>query len=397
MPADDQRQTEPPETYALARRGLPLPQPVASVLRAPWLPAMLRRRALPVEARVIPLPAINGNGLDEGAQDPNEPELAADFADSGAGVGHTSSASGPTHSESVSNEASPSTASTSEVAAPVPPLSGTHTSEPRPSMPNTYHTAPIADSRSLVDSETQRKPAIVATNTPGRHRSGAEYIVSDRRETSFDGVHTPSRPVAREHAGDMALPVQATPMTTGALLGQETSRSRGDLGVRPPGPCGSAQGLAEVDIATGRQSTAGPDIPTPLPSERVTTTLSIRDDSVIANRSAVARAPMPVMGLPVAVADRVTHASRSDGSAARPAPRPLEAAELAALQAAPAAAARPLRIDRVQVMVQTSSAASPRPQPGPPVAAASPSPSSPRANAPVAYRNPWSSYFARRD
>lgn len=398
MPADDRTPTEPAEAYALARRGLPLPRATTSVLRAPWLPAPLRRRAVPVGARIVPLPAlVEMPGLDEhqALAEPATSAMDAETMDAELPQPRDALASpGDTHLRDAASEFLP-LPSDARAAQPVPvqhataaetAIAGSDASPPSMSPVRTAAGEVAASATAPARVTVPALPADVRDREP----TPSSAILS----TDATAAATASRDTLR---ADATVTIAASPQA--AREPEDVRHVRGDVAggaapsrVQAPAPIVDTQVMGSSSsprtVAARPPSTsASSSVPLPAPASA---SASAAWSSVSA-KSLVTAPAAATMGLPspplLAAAS-----PRADEPVLRAPRAPLAATELAALQAPLPPAPRQLRIDRVQVTVQVPATATSRSQP----TTAMPAPT-PRSAAPAAFRNPWSSYFSRRD
>ncbi|MDX2298426.1 MAG: hypothetical protein NW204_01750 [Xanthomonadaceae bacterium] len=398
MPADDRTPTEPAEAYALARRGLPLPSATTSVLRAPWLPAPLRRRAVPVGARIVPLPAlVEMPGLDE-HQALAEPATSATDAE-------TMDAELPQPRDAL---ASPGDMHLRDAASEFLPLpSDARAAQPVPVQHATAAETAIAGSDasppSMSPARTAAGEVAASVTAPARVTVPALPAHVRNREPTSPGaiLSTDATAAATVSRGtlraDATVTIAASPQA--AREPEDVRHVRGDVAggaapsrVQAPAPIVDTQVMGSSSsprtaAARPPSTSASSSVPLPAPASA---SASAAWSSVSA-KSLVTAPAAATMGLP-SPPHLAAASPRADEPVLRAPRAPLAATELAALQAPLPPAPRQLRIDRVQVTVQAPATATSRSQP----TTAMPAPT-PRSAAPAAFRNPWSSYFSRRD
>lgn len=368
-----ERDGQPPtaERYVLARQGLPLPRTLASVPRAPWLPAAVRSRALPSQARVLPLPPLAEPKWDEAFP----PEAAAPPLSPMPQAAQSITPETSPHADAVPPGQAPS--------APVSIASGRGKAMPRDIPTPDPRPAP---EEAMAVAPPQRRMTQVVTSAVPAPCSPLDHRDQDRQAV----VAVPEALVAdpqRAPHPDQETGIAAT----------------------------VAPGLVASGLPSQRFSTADSDVrhdrtSTPIGADRIApcTVASASDDNLPAPPTGARPSPTPAppitrspgadalvrtMGAPfMAVESAMVPAPVAPGARSVASPKPLGAAELAALHR-PAPTPRSVRIDRVQVVVQATAASAPRPSGAPDAIPAPPS----RASAPQGFRSPWSSYFTRRD
>lgn len=398
MPADDRTPTEPAEAYALARRGLPLPRATTSVLRAPWLPAPLRRRAVPVGARIVPLPAlVEMPGLDEhqALAEPATSAMDAETMDAELPQPRDALASpGDTHLRDAASEFLP-LPSDARAAQPVPvqhataaetAIAGSDASPPSMS--------PARTATGEVGPPTTAPARVTVLALPADVRDREPTPSSATLSADATAAATVSRDALR---ADATVTIAASPQA--AREPEDVRGVRGDVarGAAPsrmqaPAPIVDTQVMGSSSsprtVAARPPSTsASSSAPLPAPASASAPAAW----SSVSAMSLVTAPTAATMGLP-SPPHLAAASPRADEPVLRAPRAPLAATELAALQAPLPPAPRQLRIDRVQVTVQAPATATSRSQP----TTAMPAPT-PRSAAPAAFRNPWSSYFSRRD
>lgn len=402
MPADDRTPTEPAEAYALARRGLPLPRATTSVLRAPWLPAPLRRRAVPVGARIVPLPAlVEMPGLDERQALAERATSAMDAETMDAELPQPRDAlasPGDMHLRDAAPEFSPllhdahaaQAVPVQHATAAETAIAGSDASPPSMS--------PARTATGEVGPPTTAPARVTASAPPARARDRGPTSPGAILSTDATAAATASRDALRADAtATPAAPPAASPQAEREH--EEVRDVRGDVAggaapsrVQAPAPIVDTQVMGSSSsprtVAARPPSTsASSSVPLPAPASA---SASAAWSSVSA-KSLVTAPAAATMGLP-SPPHLAAASPRADEPVLRAPRAPLAATELAALQAPLPPAPRQLRIDRVQVTVQAPATATSRSQP----TTAMPAPT-PRSAAPAAFRNPWSSYFSRRD
>lgn len=382
MSADRNEQTPATEGYALARRGLPLPQSAATVSRATWLPAAMRSRALPVQASVTSFSTAAEEETEEWIDADSEipQSLSPPRNEDTLAAVASADATLPQH-PSLAPELRAEQARTPDDArasnAMVAPVQNPGLDAP---------TTPASVSRSSIDAELPNAPV-----TP-QHAARSGEIIADSMVLGSMGQGNAF--VLRE---DGALQVDTSPTVFDAMLEPDhfntpspvetvrphESKSRVSNEIRPelvgPEPtkanAQSDQSLASTTRAAAT-SISAPQLPAP-----ASMAFANKQDDV----------HVQMMGLAAASLDSAQPRAPANE---RPAPAShIGDGELAALLAPTPAAARTVRIDRVQVAVQAPAPAA-LPPPSTPARTSEPPLRTPPA---PSFRNPWSSYFTRRD
>lgn len=421
--SDRDATAETKEPYALARCGLPLRGIAPAAPRARWLPPVVRAQA--VQTSRVTEPTIDeANPLDDSEFDPfaiAAPSAAPSpqFAPSPL-IRDASAVLSIIADEGFEREAPasmPSRAIFDSADDPAPRIS--------PEIADT----PAAE---------MRRPRVSVANEPSTQPSARDPFAPIGHDMSAmtDG----GMPSASPMAVDVSAPSE-TMRTAAAPDGANTSTPRGAIASRereialiaPMAPIASSSPIAmasprgvvsdarQVDSAPVRITDSNipdadahfPDSATqaldPPHGETATSHPSRDIDEARNNARAPSRAALRhetvEMGTPSAA---LPMPRESGDTQARTfaTPRPLDAAQIAALlspiAASNAANGPSVTIDRVQVTVQTPAAARPAAMPAPQAsasaqrqAAASGSRNSSYQN--PGYQNPWASYFARRD
>lgn len=386
------------ETFALARRGLPLAQANAALPRAPWLPAALRSRAqalragtplaMPPEptdvAADAELDAVTA-GADMAADAAREPALDAIPAGSPG-----SAASTVNQVAQASSSIPPRGASAARATMPEAPPTAT----PR-AAPDRQAAAPAPRAAAEPDAmPTGRPPArtaapagIDAAPAATAMPAASPAVAGGAAAPGVDPQALPARvQTSAGRAAQGATRTQTVPATAhthdeaqrGETPRNETQGDNPWRGDTRPGPArrpDETDARAEIRAPAAPQpdkprSTGGGDVP------------RAAQDAVPSAAKAAEPHSEPELTTPPPAVPMGWPAS------AQPARRESSLERLLA----PAEAAVPrLSIERIEVNVEA-----PRPAPASVSAPAAPLPRPAPAPAP-AYRNPWSSYFARRD
>lgn len=360
------------EGFALARHGLPLSGALPSLPRAAWLPMAVRGSTfgLPV------LPARAQSAADDTDEDDIDLDAAAVVS---AGERSVRGGSDDPHFAQAPHRVGP--------AADVPG------GGLAPAQPSTIDSlGPASASASVTGAVRAAGEALLpfvsrhargpGADTP-EARDPQDWALPDalrppaprtvQAETGLTPAPSPARPHADPQRHEM--PTRHVPSARAAeTVSASASASHGEaaLPVQPAvqqRPLAPAPPVASPAPARGALQKAGAHaVPAATDSRR-----SAEPRTII------------VMGLP----DAPTAARRGPASPARPA-----IPDLADLLGPPAEAMRSVRIDRVQVSLQTSA----QPPAGVSVAAAPPaSRAAASTTSARAYRNPWASNHARRD
>ncbi|HEY0502496.1 MAG TPA: hypothetical protein VGD42_03285 [Lysobacter sp.] len=365
MSADRDPQGPVAERYALARHGLPLPRSASSVPRAPWLPAAVRGRALPSSPRALPIPLLVQADTEE-AFDPGtaivRPPSFAHASDAGA---VTTAAS------------TDATLPQRDSASPRMPV---HQDEATPAHMPIVQAMPAQPDAPVRSTQALRAPGDLATPPPAT----AVRQDAHRDDAIGDPTRMRDRPLGHESRAPDGEASNASHTTEHRSAGPSFPTAEISVVASDPRPADRIEWTA----------TATPGDRVPAPVEAIAATPAVASQARDAPQIPVVQGgtQVHVMGLAAAPLDPAqTRANPAAGE--RPERvRQIGAAELSALQAPSPAPARSVRIDRVQVTVQAPVASGPRP-PAPAAMPVTP----PRAPAQPGFRNPWSSYFTRRD
>ena len=359
-----------PESFALARHGLPLSGALPSLPRAAWLPAAVRGSSFGLPAAV---------GVEPAADDTDEDEIDLDGDAMVSVTGRSERAAfDDPHLAKPSQGVGPASSS---------PGGGRG-----PALPS------AADLHSLAGAGSSLATALTAagaTPLPAVHRN-SHGTGGENTEPGGPG----ERPLA-----DALQPPAPRPVQAAAGLNPAQSLARQQAGLQrhdePLQRAPSSRGAEAASAAHGepalpmqaavQQHPLAPP-PTVTPSASATaaapSALPMADARAVRAVPESRRAAEPrttiVMGLP----DAPATAMRGPAAPASPA-----MPDLAGLLAPPAAATRTVRIDRVQVSLQTA----PQPPTGASVAAAPPLLRGAAPTGARAYRSPWVSNHARRD
>jgi hypothetical protein len=362
------------ETFALARRGLPLAGRERGTLRGGWLPTAARRPALAAQVPV-PMPAspVAGTMPSPGA----EPW----WAEAAEWVPREQAIDPPVVRQS------PSTAGAVPVTAPIAGLAA-DTAAAVPVQDPTGH--PVAEMPPQVDasparlvhthgvfgpgsSDAQAVPSLEG-GIPPRHRAAPPVPMAaaqslpatDTARPSADPPTEapPSRTSPPRHGTRVAAEVEAMPAGPSASPAFDAPpRPTGTQADHPSGPAAHAM-PAQAAAAPGA---VVPRAPEHAPPQR----------------------PASPRNAPPTLTERQPMGE--------PGPRPVLARVVPPTDIADLLAPRPQRppelsIDRISVTVQAAPAAAPAAAAAPATAAAAP-----RGSPAHSYRNPWSGYHARRD
>ncbi len=379
------------EGYALARRGLPLPHSAASVSRAPWLPAVMRSRALPVHTSVSMLATAAQEETDDWIDADNEipQSLSQPHNERRAAVVASADVTllqRPSFAPELGVEQArtPDDVRASHaVAAPV--------QNSKPDAPTT----PASISRSSIDAALPNAPA-----TQWHPAHSGEVVTDSVEHGSIEHGSMRHASMGQGNAftlhGDGALQVQPPSTGSGARLDpdhfnapspvrryESESRVSNEIRlekIRPERTQANAQ--PDQSLAPSRLAAATPS----------TAQQSLAPTSMaLTGRQHDGQVQMQAMGLATASHDSAQRAPERE----RPAPAPqIGASELAALLAPAPTAPRTVRIDRLQVAVQVSTPAGPGSASSAPAQAPEQQMRTPAA---PSFRSPWSSYFTRRD
>lgn len=379
MSADRPAQAAP-ERYALARHGLPLPRSSASVPRAPWLPAAVRGRAV---AASVPVPDPR---LDEGfASFEDDPQTGNGFESSARGADGQDARDVVARAPDDVRDAQssrPATAGRVTEDAPQP-----RQAAPRiPSQPDSPETFPQMQQRMREESLAPVGSAHPVPNDSAEPARTAALVPGAVPQPSPEGM-----PHSRDRAG--VITTDASPANvSGADASAAVSTNR--LPTAKPAASGTVDDpKVDAPSAIGTQASA------PRPFAFDTARSFIAAMTMPSQGDATLTPAVPTktrahdMGPAFGHPDAPEGTTTADRGERFDAVRAIDAATLAALQAPAAPPARSVRIDRVQVTVQSPAPPAARAATPLPAAAAAPA----RAATPSRSRNPWSSYFIRRD
>lgn len=411
--SDRDAAAETKEPYALARRGLPLRGLAPSVPRAHWLPPLARTQPLPVAPHAPEPVRADASLPEDDVFDPfaidapvsmPTPQAAASPLIRDAGTALSIIAD-----EGFERAAPPSTPS-------LAPSSSVEIASP-----------PSANPQATDASETERaRSAQNVANSPSIRHPIREAVARADREISATTTRSMAKPAAID-AFDASVSeprnvVVSEPIAIPAARGAIASRERDAASSAPTTPSSrAATPSPQVAVSDPRSTDDAPagaiasvsasasmssfkamprtrDVEPvaaasmPLPRE----TTEVRD-AAERPTAATLRHETIEMGAPAEVPP-ISRETSDAQTRALATPRPLDAAQIASLLAPPPAsnanAGPSVTIDRVQVTVQSPATVRPA---APAAAAAQPAAASSRAAASPTYRNPWASYFARRD
>jgi hypothetical protein len=411
--SDRDAAAETKEPYALARRGLPLRGLAPTAPRAHWLPPLARTQPLSTASHAPEPIRAEASLPDDDVFDPfaidapismPTPQAAASplIHDAGTALsiiadeGFERAASPPLPSRALSSSA--------EIASPL---------SANPQETDASQTEGSRPARNVANEPSIRNP-IPETFAPADGEiptTAARSMAMPAATDAFDASTTETRHVA------VSEPT-AIPAARGAIASRERDAASGapaaplsraamtspQVAVSDPRSVDDAPASAIASVAASARTPASetmsrtrdvePVATAPMPPRRQTA--EVRDG---AERRAAAtlRHETIEMGEPAAVPLVSRETNDAQARALAP-PRPLDAAQIASLLAPPPAsnanAGPSVTIDRVQVTVQSPATVRPA---APAAAAAQPAAASSRAVSSPAYRNPWASYFARRD
>lgn len=413
--SDRDAAAETKEPYALARRGLPLRGLAPSAPRAHWLPPLARTQPLPVAPHAPEPVRADASLPEDDVFDPfaidapvsmPTPQVAASPLIRDAGTALSIIAD-----EGFERAAPPSTPTQS-----LTPSSSVEIASPPSANPQATDASETEGSRSAKN----------VANAPSIRHPIREAVARADREISATTTRSMAKPAAID-AFDASVSeprsvVVSEPIAIPAARGAIASRERDAASNAPATPSSrAATPSPQVDVSDPRSTDDAPagaiasvsasasmssskamprtrDVepvaaaPMPLPRE----TIEVRD-AAERPTAATLRHETIEMGAPAA-APPLSRETSDAQTRALATPRPLDAAQIASLLApAPASNANAgpsVTIDRVQVTVQSPATVRPA---APAAAAAQPAVASSRAAASPTYRNPWASYFARRD
>lgn len=383
-----------PESFALARRGLPLPATTHAPWRSAWLPSAARSPVRVLSAAsgrpTAPAPTPQAEGdepwwmeagewvppeqADAPALEPPSPEWVTASVSPEPPSTHPGSASVPWRRNGPQVEPQPgmnpvrgaiSARQTMPAPSPAPVSRLSNSLAPQATGPLDAAVPSAAPThKSAVLARLHPPPS--AAPTPGSAVTARPNPAASRT-TAILASQTPAAPVAHHGPPEPAKVAACSPPPPALTSVNETmAETVPDQAKHPLLPAHPAPPPRE---ALNRAPWAAPAITPPAP--QATTSASQPEAPVLQQR----------MGAPQASASRTS-----------PAQAQAMPTDMAALLGPPPKRERQVYIDRIEVTVQAPPAVAPQP------AAPKPAPASVRApSATHAYRNPWSGYHARRD